>query len=288
MTTFDSDILRVACNQAGFDHNAAELVSRHATSVYLLRGHVIARIHRSGPGRARAMSAVRVAQWLTDQGFPATEPCADPLDVDGQVVTFWRYYPQPAGAAPGAGSLGTLLRWLHALPQPPVDLPTYEPLTHLGQALRESRTALSGSDHAWLSDRRHELIQAYYGLHSPLGIGWVHGDAYPGNTVWDGDLVRLGDWDEVSVAPRELDLVNTHQGVRFGRYAAERDAFTAAYGWDVTTWTGYPTLREMRDLHTLAAFIDRAAGGDNAAGAELQHRIRTLRVGDTTARWNTA
>ncbi len=31
----------------------------------------------------------------------------------------------------------------------------------------------------------------------------VHGDAYSGNTLWAGDSVLLGDWDETSIAPRE-------------------------------------------------------------------------------------
>ncbi|MEV4927880.1 phosphotransferase family protein [Streptomyces roseoverticillatus] len=58
----------------------------------------------------------------------------------------------------------------------------------------------------------------------------MHGDAYPGNTLWDGESVRLGDWDEAATGPRELDLANTHQGARFGRTPAAIDAFTSAYG----------------------------------------------------------
>jgi hypothetical protein len=104
--------------------------------------------------------------------------------------------------------------------------------------------------------------------------------------LWNGQLVRLGDWDEVARGPRELDLVNTNQGARFGRSAAEWQAFNAAYGWDVTKWSRYPILPELRDLHTLNAFIDRAAQGDNSPGVELQRRVRALRSGDVTAVWN--
>lgn len=56
----------------------------------------------------------------------------------------------------------------------------------------------------------------YARLDFPLGYGWIHGDAYPGNTLWDSDEALLADWDEVGTGPRELDLVNTHQGARFG------------------------------------------------------------------------
>ena len=68
--------------------------------------------------------------------------------------------------------------------------------------------------------------------------------------------------------------------------AAERRAFTDAYGWDVTAWPGYPLLREMRDLHTLGAFIDRAARGDARASAELRHRVASLRTGDSVCLWH--
>ncbi len=115
----------------------------------------------------------------------------------------------------------------------------------------------------------------------------IHGDAYPGNTLWDGDRAILGDWDEVAFGPRELDLINTHQGARFGRGLTERTAFSDAYGWDATRWSGYPTLRAMRDLHTLAAYIERGQT-DPRAAAELRHRIRTLRDRDLAARWRAA
>src|SRR6476661_3329516 len=62
--------------------------------------------------------------------------------------------------------------------------------------------------------RRSELLGEYERLDFHLGYGWIYGDAYPGNTLWDGKRALLGDWDEVGTGPRELDLVNTHQGAR--------------------------------------------------------------------------
>jgi len=150
----------------------------------------------------------------------------------------------------------------------------------------EADPPLPDDDRQWLDQRRRELIDAYAGLDSALGIGWIHGDAYPGNTLWDGNRALLSDWDEVARGPRELDLVNTHHGARTGRSAVERAAFTEAYGWDVTTWPGFPVLREMRDLHTLGAYIGRAANADTAAADELRYRIHTLRTGATDARWH--
>ena len=119
-----------------------------------------------------------------------------------------------------------------------------------------------------------------------LGYGWIHGDAYPGNMLWDGDRPLLGDWDEVGTGPRELDLVNTHQGARFGRPQAERAAFTEAYGYDITEWSGFPILREMRDLHTLGSYIRLADAGNERAVTEFDFRLDTLKRGHADAQWN--
>ncbi|RZQ64470.1 aminoglycoside phosphotransferase family protein [Amycolatopsis suaedae] len=230
---------------------------------------------------------VSLSKWLISQGFPAPAPSSveQPVQVGNNVVTFWRHYPQGDRPRPGASALGVLLRQLHQLPSPPVKLEPYQPLQSLGVTLEKS-VGLSDSDKTWLFERRHVLLTEYGQLEFPLGVGFIHGDAYPGNTLWDGSRPLLGDWDEFGTGPRELDLANTHQGARFGRTQEERDAFAASYGYDVTSWEGFGVLREMRDLHTLGAYIRRADAGDDDAAAELAFRVDTLRRGDTAARWN--
>jgi hypothetical protein len=44
----------------------------------------------------------------------------------------------------------------------------------------------------------------------------------------------------------------------------------------------------LRDLHTLGAYIDRAARRDSDAIEELNYRIETLRAGEDDAVWHTA
>lgn len=283
------DAVRAACVAAGFDSAPLSALHHHATPVYLLTTlGIVVRVDGSD-NRERAHRAVRIARWARDHGVSVAEPAVDRcVEVGSMAVTFWRYYPQPSNSPkPSAAALGAILRSLHGLPQPSEDLPRYQPLTHLGAVLA-SPTHLAEHDRAWLEERRQRLLQEYAELGTALGVGLIHGDAYPGNTLWDDDRVLLGDWDEVATGPRELDLVNTHQGARMGRSSAERAAFSAAYGWDVTTWDGYGTLRAMRDLHTLAAFIQRGTDGDTLAANEVTHRIATLKADDITARWHSA
>ena len=281
-------VLHEACSWTGLNASEAVPLHQHAATLYLFEAdRVVVRLNQDVDDRRRARTVVELTRWLTRQDFPSVAPTdvTQPLDVDDYTVTFWRYYPQNDRPKPTADHLGTILRHLHSLPEPPVELHPYQPLKHLSDSVAAS-TTLPAGDLAWLLTRRTELLDMYAHLDFPLGQGWIHGDAYPGNTLWDGDRALLGDWDEIGTGPRELDLVNTHQGVRFGRTQAERDAFTAAYGYDVTAWLGFPVLREMRDLHTLGSYIRLADTGNEHAATELQFRLDTLKQGNTDAQWN--
>jgi hypothetical protein len=69
------------------------------------------------------------------------------------------------------------------------------------------------------------------------------------------------------------------QGVRFGLPEDQRDAFIAAYGFDIRSWGGYLVLRDIRELSTTSALL-RDAHIDAAADQELRLRLRSLRMGD--------
>jgi aminoglycoside phosphotransferase (APT) family kinase protein len=273
--------LKTACARVGLDAHGATRLSGHATGVFLLpESRVVVRIG-AGPDRIRqARRAVAMARWLVSQDFPATRPIdvSQPVVVGDFAATFWTYYPPMGADRPSTADLGRLLRRLHALPRPPVRLPRYKPLAGLLAAL-EQASSLEMSVERWLSRRSRSLLDSYDRLDLILPPGHIHGDAYPGNLIATLEGPVLGDWDEVSVGPRELDLVNTYQGARYGRTAEELDAFGASYGYDVTSWRGFKTLREIRELHTLGAFVRRADAGDEWAAAQLAHRVKTLRTG---------
>jgi aminoglycoside phosphotransferase (APT) family kinase protein len=289
LTVSPESAARLACRASGLADRSLTQLHHHATSVFLLADDgVVVRVSSDSQQR-QLETAVSLTRWLVANDFPATEPVdvPQPVACAPYVVTFWRHYPQPQRGAPSAGRLGDLLRALHALPPPPVSLPQYQPLTSLKNAV-DSSTYLEPSEREWLAARREELLDAYGKLEFPLGQGHIHGDAYPGNTLWDEQDVKLGDWDEAAVGPRELDLANTFQGVRFGRTTAELDDFSLRYGYDIRQWPGLPVLCEIRDLHTLGSFIRRADHGDAGAARQLSHRVETLRNSDGQAQWGAA
>jgi len=220
-----------------------------------------------------------VTRWLTGIGFPSVEPLQveQPVTGNGCLVTFWRYLPQD-GPEPVPADLGHLLRRLHELGSPPVALPAYQPLVSARRAIASSR-AIDEEQRAWLGERCEQLLDAYGQLSFELPAGLIHGDAYRGNLLRDGNRVVLADWDAVSTGPREVDLIPTLQATRFGLPDDQRDAFVAAYGQDIRSWDGYPVLRNIRELSTLTALL-RDGHLDVATLRELRIRLQSLHVGD--------
>ncbi len=247
---------------------------------------MVARLRSGSEATDGAHRAIEVTRWLADQGVGVTEPAdvEQPQVVGPYVVTFWNFYEQGDRRPPAAVELGRILRLLHATPPPPMTLPTFAPLRGFDRLVTES-TVLTKSERDWLHDRRLTLLDQCEHLDWVLEHGHIHGDAYPGNLLWRGDVVVLGDWDDTAIGPRELDLANTYQGARFGRTRVELDSFAAAYGTDLSGWPGLDVLIAIRDLHTLGTFIRRATAGSDAAGLELSHRVQTLRADDRTAAW---
>ena len=143
----------------------------------------------------------------------------------------------------------------------------------------EFSRAISENDRAWHQDRCDQLIRAYDRFSFPLSSGLIHGDAWRGNLLRDGTRVVLADWDAVSTGPRETDLIPTLQAPRVGLPEDERDAFIAAYRHDIRSWSGYPILREIRELSTLSALL-RDGHIDPVAQHELQIRLQSLRTCD--------
>jgi hypothetical protein len=288
----DSDkAIRVACRLAGLDPAGARPLRVHADSVWLLpAADAVAKVAATPDAPSRARNAVAVTRWLRGLHFPCIDalPVAQPTVSGGVTTTFWRHLPQPATREfPDAAVLGELLRRLHALPEPPFTPPATQPTARLAAALDTAPAALTDTDLRWLRDRMNVLEDQYQHLRTPLGTGLIHNDAHLGNLLpgsADAPWV-LGDWDRVATGPREWDLVPTANDDRFGLSDHQRRAFGEAYGYDLTTWPGWTVLRDLHELHSLAAYI-RAAPHRPAAARELRWRLDSLQTGDRSRTWH--
>jgi hypothetical protein len=287
--------LEVACRERGLSAAGARLIHRYGNAVYLLPAEpAVARIVDGPAHRARLSRAV--TEWLvTRHGIAATVPLpgAPPVELGpSTVVGFWAYYPQPAEQDPPTSAhLARVLRQLHEIDAVPFELGPWQPLASLSAALSDpaATTNLAPSELDWLRHRVEEVRDRITGLTSPLGRGVIHGDAWAGNLLWHAaagrDAVILGDWDWVSLGPREVDLIPTwHAAIRYGRGKQWADAFASVYGYDLSAWDGFRTLLAMRDLVQLTGPL-RRAGDDPQFDAALRQRLNGIRNGDMQVIW---
>jgi len=285
------DILRAACAQAALDDTGARLIHHYANAVYLLPAEqAVARITDVHHAQA-ARTALAVTRWLTEvRRYPATAPLPDlgPIQVHDATVTFWTYYPQDQDhpARPDSGHLATVVRRLHDLPAPPVDLPSWQPLQSLHSAVADPArsVALDSEERAWLLSRIEQVQHELATLDWPLGWGLIHADAWAGNLLWNTTSatapVLLGDWDSVCLGPREIDLIPSwHAAVRYGRGPQWAHAFARHYGYDLAGWDGFDTLFAMRDLVQVAGPLRRAAHNATFDRA-LRQRLAGIRADD--------
>ncbi len=298
-----TNLLNHACRQAGYPPRA-RLLRHFSNAVYQLdSAPVVARIGYGPRALGTAALSLDVARWLVDQDFPVAAPAQPPSGDDqpftapwrdrDTAITFWQYHHQPADRArPDSAALGRMATRLHRLPAPPMPLPAYEPLDELHAllAIPGISAVLRADHHSWLARRVVELRQAFTRLDSDLGTGLIHADMVTGNLLWNTDPrsrepVLLCDWDCVTIGPREVDLVPIHHEPRFGAGRHVIDAFTYSYGYDLTQYSGFPILLEIRELSTLTALL-RLAASNTASAAELRHRIDSIMCGDRMIGWN--
>jgi aminoglycoside phosphotransferase (APT) family kinase protein len=276
--------LVAAASQAGLDATDAELVRIGSNAVFRFRGSPV--IGRLAPSEDRLESAKReiaVARWLLDAGVPAVRALGipQPLVSEGRVVTFWESASDDVKYGTTV-ELGALLRQLHTL-TPPLPLPTYDPIARAYGRLR----TFTGKDKDFLAERCEALREDYSQLAFELEPGVIHGDANVGNVIRDrSNRALLADLDGFSIGPREWDLILTALYYeRFGWHtAAEYRGLVESYGFDVMAWSGYPVMRDVRELLMVVWLADKSMS-DEAAAAELTTRVRALKTGGSRRDW---
>ncbi|PSK66698.1 hypothetical protein B0E53_01339 [Micromonospora sp. MH33] len=283
-------LLAKVCQGLGCSAADAQLLRHHTNAVYAV-GDVVVKIAPLEFGFDRSRTVVAVVDWLSAKGFPTVGLCshvpAQPLVVDGHAVTVWQRL-NPADDNPvTTAELGQLLRELHGFPMPPVELPRLQPAESVRRSV-DSAHLIDDRDRDLLLSRLEDLGAAWSSMAFPLGDSLIQSDPQTRNALrrLDGTPV-LADWDGIAIGPREWDIATV--AVHCRRFGGGREAFadfTASYGWEATTWSGFEELCRLRELQMIATNARKSRPGTSAA-AEVHRRLDGLRneKGAELRRW---
>lgn len=222
----------------------------------------IAAPRRAGDGRPWAEdsgSLVSLAPWIV--GDDAVDSGEDALSWEefGAVLRSVHDADPPAGATPTR-------RGIRRVHRPPAAL------------LAEVDERVAIDEHpVWREhrDRLHALARAERRLKRsrvPTSRVPVHGDPHPGNVVIDENgRPWLIDFDDATVAPREVDLLLVELGVIFARPITElqRRAFRAGYGETLIDDERIARFGCVRAIEDVATTVLRTVDAPEEAQHEL-------------------
>ncbi|WP_059007982.1 phosphotransferase family protein [Streptomyces specialis] len=269
-------VLEKVAAAAGLSFTGAQPIRLAENDLWRLPGNVVVRIARGGQ-EAAATREVAVARWLDKHGIPAVRPLPveQPVHAGGRAATFWEELPEHRDGTPA--DLAPLLRRLHYLPLPPFAIGKLDPFVRLGDRLAATRS-VSDRDRRWLLNRLNDLHTQWRNLPGRRPECVVHGDAWGGNCAITSQGAVLLDFERTAQGPPEWDLASIAvEHETFGSLSrTEYQEFCDAYGYDVTTWPGYRTLRDIRELRK-ATFALQIADDDPAAAEQARFRLACLR-----------
>ena len=203
--------------------------------VHLAPSPVVARVPLTftrARGRGWIEKELELVAALHTAGMPVACPVRDlapgPYESDGVFVTLWEYVENDGDAELDAAAAGAALRRVHdALAgADPTGLDHFARLDEIGPLVEQLSFAggeleafRRGVDSAWkVVDRLDVPLQP------------IHGDAHFGNVLRTADGPLWGDFENVCLGPRELDLACNELRARAqGRTPAD-DEFLAGYG----------------------------------------------------------
>lgn len=278
-------VLDALATEHGLDLTDARLIKFTNSAVFDLPvAGLVIKIAGSKLVTDRIPNVVRVARWLESHGFPSVRLAAEvdqPTVAHGHAATIWDRV-KASGPLPTGVDLARLIRRFHRLPAPP-GLADWDPVHAIRQRLSEA-DGLAAADVEFLGDRCDEVEAQLAEIEPVLPAGPVHGDVFLGNLIPGPEGPVLCDFDSTSVGLREWDLTPAAVGsLRFAYPDDPHASFAAAYGFDVTTWPGFPTLRGLRELQLVTSVVPNLRANP-AIRPQFEHRLASLKAGDS-ARW---
>jgi hypothetical protein len=282
-------VLAEVCARVGLDPTGAELVKFTNNAVFrLVRDPVVVRIAGSGAVRSRVPKIVAVARWLAGHNMPSVrllEGVEQPVRAGGHLATLWQEVPA-TGPAPTGYDLAAILRRFHELPPPDFELPRWRPVDPIRERVAEAR-GLADDDLSFLLAACDETEAALAELCYMLPPGPIHGDGFLGNLIPGPGGPVICDFDSTSTGPREWDLTPAAVGkLRFNYPVDVHGQLASAYGFDVTSWEGFPVLRRLRELQLVTSVLP-VLEGNPGLREQWEQRYRSFREGDEGVRWET-
>jgi len=279
--------LAAVCAELGLDHRDGLELRCVNNAVFRFPDHAVVVKIVLTPGLShRAAKVAAVARWLAEHDIPAVrliEDVEQPVRAGAHLATVWHEVPS-TGPPPTGADLARLLRLVHELPAPPFELPVWEPLADVRARLADA-VDLDPDDRAFLERRCDEVQAALATVRYELPIGPIHGDAHLGNLIPGPDGPVLCDFDSTCIGPREWDLMTMAVShLRFARPWQNYRDFVDGYGFDVTAWKGFSTLREPRELKITTGPLVALRNSERMR-EEFEYRLRTLRAGELDAVW---
>lgn len=291
-TSFTGDaamaVLGKACDRASLSPDGAESLRLGENAIYRLSSlPVVVRVARDPDHWTAAVKEVAVADWLDEHRLPAarTWQVEQPIDVDGYPVTFWRHIEGRRGGPSDVRALGALLRIVHALPAPTsFALPPEDVLGRV--RVRIERAPIPTADRAFLLALLDELTAAVAELTYPLMPCVTHGDAHVQNPMVTGDGVVLIDFERVAWGQPEWDLGMTAAEYVTARWWTDEQyaAFAESYGFVVTTWGGFDTVRRVHEIK-MTTWLMQNVNESPEIAEEYERRMLTVRDGRRDVLW---
>jgi hypothetical protein len=258
--------------------------------VRLPRAGAVLRIAGSQEVRAKVPVVLATARWLEALRLPAVRLLPDvpqPIEAAGHLATMWRAVEHGETDVSG-DALATVLREWHTIDAPPpAGLPAWNLMAFVRRRV-EACAGVADDDLAFLHGelaRVEGLLAGLPDLEPLLPPGVLHGDAFLGNVVPSPQGPVICDFDGVSIGPREWDLVPVAVGaLRFDYTAGLHESFARTYGVDVTTWTGFPAMRALRELQLVTSVLPTLEANP-ALRPQWRFRLDSLRRADDSVRW---
>jgi Ser/Thr protein kinase RdoA (MazF antagonist) len=290
MSWTETDAYRAAaamCEQVGLPESDLDLLRFGSNAVFGIDEAHVLRVMRPGTCEADVQREIDLVGEFDRLGVPTVRlsDVAQPLKALDCLGTVWERLAEPHQDNVHR-ALGLLIRLFHQrTARLQVPLEPWRQLALSDRRLIQCRQHYAPEDVRMLTRWSERIANELDQVQPVLPGGVIHGQAEVGNILFRAGQPVLIDFEQVSIGPREWDLVHTAVVVtRFGRPEQCYRDFADAYGFDVRAWDGYETHRRLWELCATTWLMQHDHHSRRVA-QEIQVRLRTWRDDDPNARW---